>query len=171
MRRFSLCLVVFTFASSAFAAGFLDSLSAEQRKQMGLDQLTAEQSTAINAAVANYQAGTVAVQSQQAAETAVADYKAKQEPGVIARALGNFKQKQEQQDAERRACHVRGSFSGWSGGTLFPLDNDQVWQQVGTDVYYLKPVEDAIVELRKSPSGYYRIYLSDGRWVTVKRVR
>ena len=171
LRLFTLSLLFLALAGPARPAGFLDTLTAGQKKQMGLDRLTATQAADINAAVEHYQGKDVAVLTQQAADTAVAEYKAKQEPGVVARALSIFKQKQEEQNVDRLACHLRGSFSGWSGGTLFTLDNGQVWQQVGPDIYYITPVDDAIVELRKAASGYHRLYLSDGRWITVKRVR
>ena len=170
-RLFALSLFLLAVAGPAWPAGFLDTLTPAQKKQMGLDQLTPAQAAAINEAVAHYQAGDVAVLTQQAADTAVAEYKAKQEPGVVTRAINLFKQRQEEQELERRMCHIQGEFAGWSGGTLFTLDNGQVWQQVGSDVYYIPPVADAVVELRKSPSGYHRLYLSDGRWITVKRVR
>jgi len=170
-RLFCLSLLLATVARAAQPAGFLESLSAEQKKQMGLDGLTAAQAAAVNEAVAHYQAGNVAALTQQAAATAVADYKAKQEPAVVAHAVDVARQKQAEDNQERVAAHIRGPFKGWSGGTLFTLDNGQVWQQTGTEVYYITPVDDAIVELRKAPSGYHRLYLSDGRWITVKRVR
>jgi hypothetical protein len=150
LRLFCLGLLLAAAAGPAWSAGFLESLSPEQKKQMGLDGLTAAQAAAVNDAVAHYQVGNVAALTQQAAATAVADYKAKQEPV---------------------ACHIRGPFNGWSGGTLFTMDNGQVWQQTGSEVYYTPPVDDAIVEVRKASSGYHRLYLSDGRWITVKRVR
>jgi hypothetical protein len=158
-------------ASPARPAGFIESLSPAQKKQMGLDGLTPAQAAAVNDAVAHYQAGNVAALTQQAAASAVADYKAKQEPAIVARAVDVARQKQAEDNQERVAAHIRGPFKGWSGGTLFTLDNGQVWQQTGTEVYYLTPVDDAIVELRKAASGYHRLYLSDGRWITVKRVR
>ena len=170
-RLTALSIVLFAFVCVGSRGSFLETLSFEQKKQMGLDQLTAAQAAAINEAVEHYQGRDVAVLTQKAAATAVEEYKAKQEPGVVARALNIFKQKQEEASAERLMCHIQGSFNGWAGGTLFALDNGQVWQQVGSEVYYLNPVTDAVVELRKVPSGYHRLYLSDGRWVTVKRVR
>jgi hypothetical protein len=173
MRPRLLCLglLLLAVAGPARPAGFLDSLTPEQKKQMGLDALTTAQAAAINDAVAHYQAGNVAALTQQAAATAVADYKAKQEPVVVAHAVNVARQRLAEDNQERVACHIRGSFNGWSGGTLFPMDNGQVWQQTGSEVYYTPPVEDAIVELRKASSGYHRLYLSDGRWITVKRVR
>ena len=155
-------------------AGFLDGLSAEQKTRLGLDHLTPAQATAIDEAVERYKGGEVTALKQQAAAQAVADYKAKQEPVVVAQAVDSYKQQQKSAPGpgnERIACHIQGSFTGWSGHTLFTLDNGQVWRQAGSEVYVVPAVEDAIVEIRKAPSGYYRLYLSDGRWITVQRVR
>jgi hypothetical protein len=107
---------------------------------------------------------------QKAAETAVADYKKKQEPGVIARTLEIFKHKQEEEHRERFTGHVVGEFRGWNGGTYFPLKDGQVWRQVGTDSYELPPVQDAEVEIFKSPNGYWRLKYA-GAWITVKRLQ
>jgi hypothetical protein len=32
-------------------------------------------------------------------------------------------------------------------------------------------VENPEIEIRKALSGHFRLYLSDGTWITVKRVR
>lgn len=141
---------------------------------MGLDHLTPAQAASIDEAVQRYRGGEVTALKQEAAAQAVADYKAKQEPAVVAKAVDSYKQQQKTVIApgnDRIACHIQGSFTGWSGHTLFTLDNGQVWRQSGGEVYVVPTVEDAIVELRKAPSGYYRLYLSDGRWITVQRVR
>src|SRR5258708_39668458 len=120
-RLFCLSLILLAIAGPARPAGFLDSLTPDQKKQMGLDALTAAQAAAINDAVAHYQAGNVATLTQQAAATAVADYKAKQEPVVVARAVDIARQKQPEETQERVSCHIRGPFNGWSGRTLFTL--------------------------------------------------
>lgn len=108
---------------------------------------------------------------KKAAETAVADYKKKQEPGVIARTLEVFKRKQAEDAVERFTGKIVGEFRGWSGGTYFPLQSGQVWRQVGSDVYELPPAHDAEVEIFKSKNGYYRLKVPDGSWVTVKRLQ
>ena len=171
MRPLIVCLAVLALTSSAFAAGFLDSLTAAQKKQMGLNQLSPAQAAAINEAVAHYQAPDAVVAAQRAAEVAVADYKAKQEPVVVARAVSATQQRAAEDRVEKFSAQIIGRFTGWGGGTSFALDNGQVWQQVGSEVYYLSPVENPTVEFRKALSGHFRLYLPDGTWVTVKRVR
>jgi len=171
---------------------FSQTLTSEQKARLGLAGLSAAQLAELDAAVGAYTRGetTVAVQQavqqvqqrteekvQQAeqkaavaAQTAVAEYKKKQEPSVIARTLEVFKRKQAEEQRERFTARVVGPFRGWRGRTYFPLDNGQVWQQVGTETNELSPVENAGVEIYKSGSGYWRLTYG-GAWITVKRLQ
>ena len=168
---------------------FSRSLSPAQQQALGLATLTPEQRVALDAAVAAYARGeksvavAAAVQQverqaeakvkqaeQQAAATAVADYKKKSEPGVIARTLEKFKRTTEEAKVERITARVVGEFRGWQGGTYFPLENGQVWRQVGTDIYELPPVPQAEVEIVPSSNGYWRLNYGGG-WITVKRLQ
>lgn len=164
-------LVMLAAASPATRADFLATLPPEEVKRLGLDRLTPEERAAVDAAVEQYCKTHEAKATQQAAAAAVVEYKAKQEPAAIARAVGAEKQKLDEERIERFKSHILGRFTGWGGRTFFALENGQVWQQVGSEVYYLSPVENPEIEVRKAPSGYYRLYLSEGVWVTVKRVR
>lgn len=152
-------------------AGFLASLTPAQARQLGLDHLTPDQAAAIDAAVEAYLQPQAATTSQQAAVVAVEEYKARQQPGVIARALAVLQQKQEQEKTERITAKISGRFTGWEGSTKFTLDNGQVWQQAEGGIYYTAPVTNAAVELVKAWSGRFRLYAPDGSWVTVKRIR
>lgn len=157
---------------AAASTGFLETLSPERKKEFGLDHLTPAQAAAIDAAIDQYQGKEdTRILTQKAAAAAVEEYKAKQQPGVVARALDIFKQRIEEDQVERFTSRVIGRFTGWDGGTSFALDNGQVWQQVGSEVYYLRAVNDPEVEIRKAASGHFRLYLPDGRWITVKRLR
>lgn len=184
-------LGVFFLAASAAETtpSFTRTLTAEQKQRLGLNSLTPAQLAELDASVADYLRGEKAVAVEQAvgqarqlaeqqvqqaektaAEAAVAEYKKKQEPGVIARTLEHFKHKEEEERRERFTAHVVGEFRGWSGGTYFPLADGQVWRQAGTDVYELPPVKDAEVEIYKSANGYWRLHYA-GAWITVKRVQ
>ena len=184
-----LCL---TARAAESAAPFSQTLTPEQKQRLGLASLSSAQLAELDAAIGAYTRGetTVAVQQavqqvekkteekvQQAekkaavaAETAVAEYKKKQEPGVIARALDVFKGKPEDDKRERFTGRVVGPFRGWSGGTYFPLDNGQVWRQVGTETNELPTQQNAEVEIFKSSNGYWRLKY-EGAWITVKRLQ
>lgn len=171
------------------ARPFSQTLTAEQKQRLGIAGLTPAQLAELDTAIGAYTRGetTVAVQQavQQAerrtevkmqeakkvaAETAVADYKKKEEPGVVARALDVFKRKPGEAANERFTARVIGPFHGWSGGTYFPLENGQVWRQVGGESYELGTIQNAEVELFKSNNGYWRLRYN-GEWITVKRLQ
>jgi len=168
---------------------FSATLTPEQKQRLGLANLTDAQLAGLDAAVGAYTRGeaTVAVQQavkqaeqqteqkvqlaeKKAAETAVTEYKKKQEPGVVARALDVFKHKQDEQKTQRFTAHVVGEFRGWSGGTYFPLENGQVWRQAGTEEIEMPPVQNAEVEIYQSGNGYWRLKYQ-GAWITVKRLQ
>jgi hypothetical protein len=171
------------------ARPFSRTLSPEQKARLGLAHLSPEQLAELDAAVNAYTHGqtTVAVEQatkqverqaevrvqqaeKKAAETAVADYKKKQEPGVIARSLEIFKHKEEENKREKFTAHVVGQFRGWQGGTYFPLDNGQVWRQSGAENLEMPPVANAEVEIYQSTNGYWRLRYN-GAWITVKRLQ
>jgi hypothetical protein len=68
---------------------------------------------------------------------------------------------------------LRGEFSGWTGRTIFRLDNGQIWKQAASDLYVTKTEEDVQVVIYKSKSGYWRLRILDdrGAWVTVERLK
>lgn len=155
------------------AATFVDRLTEEQKRKMGLDQLSPEQLAALNQAVEQYRTEGATVAAESAATQAVEEYRKKEEPGMIARALDVFKRKQDESRQERITAIIPGSFQGWDGATLFRLDNGQVWRQSRPDIYTPKKKSDVPVVVYKSPSGYWRLRVLDdeGAWVTVVRVK
>lgn len=182
-------IVLVFSAAAAETRSFSETLTPEQKQRMGLAGMSAAQLAELDAAVGAFTRGeaTVAVQQavqqverkaettvqeakKEAAATAVADYKKKEERGVIARAQELFKRKQEEATRERFTAHVVGPFRGWSGGTYFPLDNGEVWRQTGTESNELATVANAEVEIYRSRSGYWRLQYG-GAWITVKRLQ
>jgi hypothetical protein len=178
------CLSVTGVLNAASPATFSETLTAEQRARLGLDKLNPEELRALDAAIAQYRkTGTVeALQrakaeaeqaKQEAVAAAVEEYKKKEEPGVVARALEIFKHKEADRRQERITGVLLDPFRGWEGSTIFRLDNGQVWQQAASDRYHTKPKNDVAVVIYKAPSGYFRLRVLDdeGAWVTVKRIR
>lgn len=168
---------------------FSQTLTPEQKQRLGLAGLAPAQLAELDAAIGAYTRGetTVAVQQavqqaeqraevkvqeakKAAAETALAEYKKKEEPGVVARTLEVFKRRQSEEAQEKFTARIVGPFRGWTGGTYFPLENGQVWRQVGSEVYDMPKVENAEIEIVKSGAGYHRLKYQ-GEWVTVKRLQ
>lgn len=171
-----LCVSALTALASS-PPTFLESLSPEQKKRLGLDRLTAAQHAELGLAIEQYRrTGEVAAAetaAKEAAVAAVAEYKKKEEPGVVTRALEVFRRKANEEKQERITGVLIDKFTGWEGGTLFRLDNGQVWKQSRADTYYTKAKEKVPVVVYKAPSGYWRLRVLDdeGAWVTVQRVQ
>lgn len=189
-------LRIFAFAVATLIAGaraeqahaFSQTLNESDKQRLGLTALSPAQLAELDRAVSAYAAGATSSALQEAAreskekiqeaekkaavaaDVAVAEYKKKKEPGVIARTLDAFKHQQEQDKRQRITGHVVGEFRGWSGGTYFPLDNGEVWRQVGSEINELPPASGAQVELFRSSSGYWRLKYG-GSWITVKRLQ
>ncbi|MCP5179505.1 MAG: hypothetical protein H6993_17560 [Pseudomonadales bacterium] len=65
---------------------------------------------------------------------------------------------------------VKGAFTGWSGHTVFRLENGQVWQQRNTGNYSYR-VDSPEIEIERGRFGYYLRVLSTGRQIGVKRLK
>ena len=68
-------------------------------------------------------------------------------------------------------ANIKPPFKGWSGNTVFYLDNGQVWQQrlKGRVIYQ---GEDTAVEIKKNLMGFFKLHhLDSGRSVGVSRIR
>lgn len=66
---------------------------------------------------------------------------------------------------------VEQPFSGWSGDTVFKLDNGQIWQQRRRGNYH-HASSGTDVRITKNLMGFYRMELLDsGKSVQVKRLK
>ncbi|MBI2514118.1 MAG: hypothetical protein HYV96_19270 [Opitutae bacterium] len=113
-------------AASA-AEGFLKRLPAEQFAAAGLNKLTPEELARLEKLIAE--------REQAVATTAVGAAAAKGEkaggPGWL-RALVTLQETAEKPEAaEAIVTRLAGDYDGWTGKTVFKLENGQVWQQVG----------------------------------------
>ena len=147
---------------------FSERLTTEERQRAGIDQLTPAQLEALNALVKrDHGQGEKVVREKLRAEVRkeVSD-EVKKQTKVEAR-----KEEEERRTAEVRILtRIQGSFSGWSGNTIFKLENGQVWKQAETGDYYAKPTDSAAVLLEKVFGGW-RLYDQNGGWVKVVRIK
>jgi hypothetical protein len=62
-------------------------------------------------------------------------------------------------------------FTGWTGKTVFTMENGQVWQQRMEGSYQFKGTDTRVV-IRKGSFGHDRMRLeSTGRWIGVTRIK
>lgn len=69
-----------------------------------------------------------------------------------------------------RSC-INGTFEGWSGDTLFPLCNGQIWQQVGLGITIAIAIRPQVL-IYEAPTGGYRMQVegTDGT-IRVARIK
>jgi len=96
------------------------------------------------------------------AESQVASEKPKK---LVARRLS----KTERQKVKPLRTRIVGPFRGWTGSTLFQLENGQIWKQRQNERYYYK-AESPEVEVYKNRFGFWEIrILATGKSVKVPR--
>lgn len=143
-----------------------DAMTVNQFRKAGLDGLSAEQMTALNgwvssslhpkmAAPAVSQVPQTAPVTAPAASTAAAFGAAMLAPAAP-----------EPKEIESR---ISGSFIGWSGKTMFRLENGQVWQQAEPGVFATK-MQDPTVVIKKLAFGYLLTIPGDSDTVFVRRI-
>jgi hypothetical protein len=131
--------------------GFTGSLEKTRLAELGLNRLTDAERADLDAAIQAYMNGTLT--------------EVRREEKV--RKLGKVPPAP---DPELRLqSRIAGPFLGWSGKTVFRLENGQVWQQVGTDKYY-HPFPDGVeVTIFPGSFGTFRLSLPTGATVIVRR--
>jgi hypothetical protein len=166
----ALCLLLGTVAW-ATEGDFTKTMTAAELAKSGLEKLSPEELAQLKTVVERYKAGAVEIVQQQAeskvaaAETkvAAAEAKAKQaeqtapgdkkKPGwlraliTLEKSTGNV-----EQDGAVES-KIAGNFTGWSGKTLFHLENGQIWQQVNAGEYETPPVPSPHVKIFPAKLG------------------
>jgi len=167
-------------ALTGFAAeSFVQQLTPEERSAAGLDRLTPEQQQALDALAVRFATeGARVTETRVREETKAEVAKVREEAKV--QVESEVKKRGEalaglegtQRDTRIIATKIKGTFKGWSGRTLFPLENGQVWVQVdGSETYWVPSQLGADVEIRPSGIGGWKLHVQpNGNWVRVKRV-
>lgn len=75
------------------------------------------------------------------------------------------------EESIRIEARIKQPFEGWSGDTLFYLDNGQVWRQRLRGRYFHRG-DDAAVVIEKNLLGFYKMTVtSSGKSIGVTRLR
>ena len=127
--------------------GLKKLMTAEEFARTGLDTLTPEQVQALNEWLVRYTAGEAYVVQATSEQVRAAVPEFRLEAGIVP------------------------PFTGWTGQTLFRLDNGQVWRQ-RIKGRYMFSGDDTRVVITRNFLGYYNMTLvSTGRSVGVEPVR
>lgn len=164
-------------APSALAAETLaDLMSEEDYHAAGLDRLSVEQRAHLLRWIERDRAGTRhdaeggQTPDQVPAPPVVAAAPAPEHRATAARAESP---KGDDRTVASGAIHARiaGEFSGWTGDTVFELDNGEVWQQRQPGRLSFHAVEPEVI-LRRNRLGFYSMEVpAAGRTVLVRRLR
>lgn len=165
---------------------FWESLTPEQRATAGVESLTKAQRAALNELARRYVAGQAEHQVTQARARAVAEVREQVKAEVRQEVRQEVQAEVKAEEAkkvgfERTAApddairtRIAGTFRGWGKGTVFRLENGQVWAVDGgtVEARFFTRRENPEVELRPSSFGTWKLFVQpEGLWVRVKRVQ
>ena len=137
-------------------------MSTEERRATGIDSLSADELEALNRWLME--------RFDQVQETVSAEVRQEIRETI----LEEVREEALEADAAEREqsfeAEIVGNFSGWSGGTIFRLDNGELWRQ-RNDGTYRHRGEDRRVRIEQSFFGLWRmVVVSSGVSVPVAPV-
>ena len=179
-------MVILTGPASASESENIESaMSAEERLKSGVDTLTAEQRQFLNewlkehygrrseSDVTRITADDRSELSEQPAklEATPEAIEAEVDRRVAAKLADKRESKNTKQSESAFEARLTGDFTGWSGKTIFKLDNGQVWRQ-RSSANYRHRGSDRRVKFKKNwMGGWEMTVVSSGKTVLVRKVR
>lgn len=178
----SLCTATSSIAAPTFES--LDkAMTADERVKSGIDSLTAQQREFLNSwlkarygepahieasesdtAILSRPTTAVPQTAAQAIETEV-------ERRVAAKLAATQTGKDGPKDDIPLEARLVGDFKGWTGKTVFKLDNGQVWRQRSASTYRHKGADTRVKFEQNWMGGWEMEVLSTGKSVLVKKLR
>jgi hypothetical protein len=152
MNKFLIALLTLSFGAALLAAeGFStleEQMTGKEFSAAGLDKLTPQELTALNAWIRARSLATLSPAPAAAAATSVAT-----------EASGDRRGFKDEGDDDRTTITSRivGRFSGWDGQTVFKLENGMIWVQADKDKYYVKDVENPTVSIEPGMFGRWHL--------------
>jgi hypothetical protein len=135
--------------------GVKAALTAQQYSAAGLDKLSPEEKTQLDAALKEYFSGASEKVAQQAASQAV-DQAVKEKRVEPATFIDS---------------HIVGTFTGWGLRTVFVLDNGQTWKPIDLNTKAsFPPVENPEVFVVRDTFGY-KMAIMGGTTLRVRRLK
>lgn len=166
--RLSIFLLTCLLCAGAAAQGSFSTLeermTAEEFRQAGLDKLSEEELAALNRWIRmrSLAEGEVPDEYRQAARP---------DDGRRDGDRRGFQDKDSGREAPIEA-RIEGRFSGWTGGTLFELDNGMVWRQAEAGQFAMPETENPQVTISPGLFGAWHLSVEGySRRVRVERVR
>lgn len=171
---FSGLILVCLCAGAGAEENLRDRMSADDFKRAGLDKLTIEELTYLEQWLSNKQsrADVVPVSPRTATPTATESASASTAAPPEQRfGLEQVEKAPEPDVPEQITARLKGQFRGWTGDTVFRLDNGQVWQQRVGGKYRGKKLTDPEVIVQRGRWGYYLKVVGVKRTIGVRRLQ
>ena len=179
-------MVIFTGLASASESENIESvMSAEERLKSGVDTLTAEQRKFLNDWLKqNYGRRSESVVTRTTAdgrselpeqpaklEATPETVEAEVDRRVAAKLADKSESKKTKQPESAFEARLTSDFTGWTGKTIFKLDNGQVWRQ-RSSANYRHRGSDTRVKFKKNwMGGWEMTMVSSGKTVLVRKVQ
>jgi len=122
-------------------------MSGKEFTATGLDKLTAAELEALNNWIRSHSVATL--DQPKAGSYAVA--------GAQGDERGFKNKKDFKQDRVPITSRVKGSFTGWSGQTLFALENGMIWEQSDKEKFYIQEVQNPEITIKPGMFGTWRL--------------
>ena len=179
-------MMIFNGPALASESGNIESvMSAEERLKSGVDTLTAEQREFLNNWLQeNYGRRTESVVTRtttdKQSESTEQPAKLKATPEAIEaevdrRVAAKLADKRESEKAKQSdsafEARLSGDFTGWTGKTIFKLDNGQVWRQRSSANYRHRGSDRRVTFKKNWMGGWEMTVVSSGKTVLVRQVQ
>lgn len=177
-------MMTFPLGAQAEPGGLKDMMSPEERQKSGVDTLTAEQRQFLSEwLLENYTRNPAEVVSspatapdtspqQAASNEATADtIEAEIDRRVAARLADNRASEKKPASDSSFEARLTGNFTGWSGKTVFRLDDGQVWRQRSAANYRHRGTDMRVKFKKNWMGGWEMTVVSSGKTVLVSKVK
>ena len=177
-------MMTFPLGAQAEPGGLKDMMSPEERQKSGVDTLTAEQRQFLSEwLLENYARNPAKVVSspatapdtspqQAASNEATADtIEAEIDRRVAARLADNRASEKKPASDSSFEARLTGNFTGWSGKTVFRLDDGQVWRQRSAANYRHRGTDMRVKFKKNWMGGWEMSVVSSGKTVLVSKVK
>ena len=148
-------------------------MTTSQFHETGLDKLSPEELAAFNAWLAAYGHAPIAAPVTAPAPATTPAKAVTAAPQVVTASDVKFGQEMvsaaEQGQPSRIESRILGTFKGWTGDTVFKLENGQIWQQAGRGFYETR-LKDPTVVIKKLAFGYLLTIPGESETVFVRRL-
>jgi hypothetical protein len=157
-RTLAAIALVAAVGSAAAQQGFStieERMTGKEFTDAGLDKLSAEELTALNDWLRSHSVATLENRNEEYTDTR----------GFENQALRDF-------DDSDVVSLIKGEFSGWSGDTVFELENGMIWQQNEAGTFYVAPTTEAVAVIDKGVFNTWRLKIQGyNRTISVKRLQ